>query len=162
MWFAKFQVLMCEPQSICCKLLVLSWLHKNIDFLISEDEIIFQFAGENESAEVIGICSKPQDLGVLSENRNLWNPGRRRLQTTTTHNIRTCRLWNFKLFSTHRFLFNFKFSYFLGIPPRLEKMVSHMGCNFECDLIFNHFGPFRSRYCWILTGIWLTKIKIDM
>ena len=44
---------------------------QNIDFLISEDEIIFQFSGENESAEVIGICSKPQDLGVLSENRNL-------------------------------------------------------------------------------------------
>ena len=54
-----------------CGLLRIYELYKNIDFLMSEDEIIFQFAGENESAEVIGICSKPQDLGVLSENRNL-------------------------------------------------------------------------------------------
>ena len=28
MWFARFQTLKCEPQSIWCKLLVLSWLYK--------------------------------------------------------------------------------------------------------------------------------------
>ena len=29
MWFARFQILICEPQSIWSKLLVLSWLYKN-------------------------------------------------------------------------------------------------------------------------------------
>ena len=27
MWFARFKILICEPQSIWCKLLVLSWLY---------------------------------------------------------------------------------------------------------------------------------------
>ena len=27
MWFARFQILICEPQSIWCKFLVLSWLY---------------------------------------------------------------------------------------------------------------------------------------
>ena len=27
MWFARFQILICEPQSIWCKLLLLSWLY---------------------------------------------------------------------------------------------------------------------------------------
>ena len=29
MWLARFQILICEPQSIWCKLLVLSWLYSN-------------------------------------------------------------------------------------------------------------------------------------
>ena len=32
MWFARFQILRCEPQRICCKLLVLSWLYKMVEY----------------------------------------------------------------------------------------------------------------------------------
>ena len=47
---------------------------------------------------------------------------------------------------------------FVGFCAPINKTSYRMCFRMWFD---NNFGPFWSRYCWILTGIWLIKIKID-